>query len=212
MRPLMLSLCLTFVLALPATGQELPALDGQGSQTQSIELSKEAVTITLESGGALSVGQNGVESDGAARLTVNNLSVGVGQTGSGSGDGTHSTPRTAAGDVGSSERLLPFETNFSTPARDAPGQGNMSNGTVCAGTPPAEAQLSNALRHLQVLLVRGECDRAPAEVVALVQAHGGLEAMLWRHGVTPNQVAAITIADEVVIVSVVISAQMTEVN
>lgn len=211
MRPLMLSSCLFLLIALPATGQGLPALDGQGSQTQSIELAKDAVTITLESSGALSAGKGGVEGDGAARLTVNDLSVGVGgaQTGGAAAGGAHSPGGAVAEDAGSAATAA-VQVQPATPAVDAIATGGVGQNAVCEGTVPTATRLADALRHSQVMLKRGECLPADGDVAAAVEAHVGLKSLLRRHGVAPNQVVAITIADEVVIVSLVMDAQITE--
>lgn len=183
-------LCLILLagLAAPALAQSInPALEGDGSQTQTLDVLGGAVSVSVESEGALSLGRGDPEAEAAATLSVNDLSVGIGNRGAQNDD------------------AAPAGGNAPGAPSVAEGQAVSGSGTdqaeACDFAMPDAAAIGEAIdAGMPVIIRHSDCAGSDPAIGRLIDNLPALAEVLDHAGTVPDRVVAITIADEGVIV------------
>ncbi|ODT69611.1 MAG: hypothetical protein ABS75_16145 [Pelagibacterium sp. SCN 63-23] len=180
-------------LAAPVLAQSInPAIQGEGSQTQTLEVLGGAVSVSVESGGALSLGRGDPQAGASATLSVNDLSVGVGNQNADAGGAT------AAGGTASGRN--PAASPPMAQAQDVDASLSMQNAT-CDFPSAGAAAISRAIdAGMPVIIRHSDCVANEAAMTPVIETLPGLAAALDDAGTAKNRVVAITIADDGVIV------------
>ncbi len=174
-------------LAAPSLAQSInPAVEGDGAQTQTLEVLDGSVSVSVQSQGSLSLGRGDPDASAGATLAVNGISVGIGK----SDENTSSTTR---------EREGAIESGSVT----APNSGSAAKGTreQCDYPMADAAAIDEAIvAGVPVIIRSSDCAYPDAAIERVFDATPRLAAALAQAGLGENQVVSITIADEGVII------------
>ena len=186
-------------LATPALAQGLPALEGEGSQVQSVELLDGAVSVSVESSGSMSLGRGDDHIDGDLGITINDVTLGTGGTDDAGNPDNSSGARTATGDTVAASPV-PSATAPATSGQPVVGR-TIANSDVCVLGLVSAEELANAFDHAATLVWReATCGADGSGAAMLAASEPRLVNELARAGRTPDQVVAITLDDGSVIV------------
>lgn len=179
--------------AAPAYSQGLPALEGEGTQTQSLELAKGAASINVESSGGLSLGRGADTLHGSLGVSINDVGIGIGNggesaqspgttTGAAAGVGPDPGQRTATG--------LAQDDNRATLA-----------GAGCNGGAASLEDLRSALdREFPIFLRAVECPTAVPGTAQMLADQPDFSRKISQAGIAADAVVSITIHNGSVIV------------
>lgn len=178
-----------------------PAAEGQGQSTQTIDLVKDAVVVTIDAGGSFSTRSG--ESQGGFSVDVNGFSVGVG---SGAGNAPGAGP--AKGGNNGSTAGSKASGNGETPSSGnhaAAGQGAAArDDATCGGEAGAAVSVEDIERlgagapillqpNCEALALDDASQRAMAGNVGLVQ-------LLKANGIDPGDVVSLTMVRDTVVI------------
>ena len=174
--------------AAPSLAQSVnPAVEGDGAQTQTLEVFDGSVSVSVQSQGSLSLGRGDPDASAGATLSVNGISVGIGK----SDEDARSTTRERKDAIESGSVTAPNSASASAkgtreqcdyPMADAAA----INEAIVAGVP--------------VIIRFSDCAYPDPAIEGLFTAAPRLAAALAQAGLDENQVVSITIADEGVII------------
>lgn len=172
-------------LSSPVLAQEVnPALEGEGNQTQRLDLVGGAVSIGIESSGSTSIGRGEDAIGGGLGVTVNELSIGTGGS-------NQMVPPGAAKGTGA----MPG----SSPALGSGGAA--STGLACDLMLTSSDELATALdQDFDVMLREVACDQPAPELARLMISQPAFFSMLARAGLPQDRLISITIHNGTVIV------------
>ncbi|QQR40135.1 hypothetical protein [Devosia rhizoryzae] len=196
-------------LASPLLAQE-PGLGivGEGTQTQSVELLKDSVSVSIESSGALSLGRGNDSVGGSLGVSVNDVTiVSIGR------ESTSAAPGSAgAGVTGATGVATANGTAGAAPSTGASGQqvavqgqgsGTGAAGSLtlaCSETEGGREKLIGALTSGQEVWMRPTTCTTPRDDIAdLASQYPQLEQAVAGAGRSFEDVVAITISDDFVV-------------
>jgi len=195
MKPAILAIVLNCTASVPAFAQGLPALEGNGAQTQSVELANGAVSVSVESQGDLSLNRGEDTASGALGITVNGVSVELG--GNSFAQGTTPSGRD------NSAAPAPVPATQGSPQSPQTRTARSEETASCHGDIPSADQLAAALAaSLPVRLEEARCVQARPIVTSLLASQPALIAGIQQAGLPPAGVVAITIDNTAVILGV----------
>lgn len=173
--------------------QGLPSLEGNGSQTQSVEVGKGAISVTLESSGTIAAGGGSNSLDGAATLSVNDLSIGVGHA-------QDDHPTSEPGAVGASHaHQVRASADPSTGTSAPENETKTSSGAVCPLPLPSREALAAAIdQGYRLVRVAAPCPGSPDDLDALLAVSPAIVAALEAAGARRTGLVSITINNGVV--------------
>ncbi|SMQ72139.1 hypothetical protein SAMN06295905_2050 [Devosia lucknowensis] len=183
----LLSPAIVLFCAAPSLGQGLPALEGQGSQTQTVELANDALSLSIDSGGSLSLGRGDDHVAVDLGVTLNDNPIQLG--------GRPDTPADAPSPTGTPEAATAVKV-----AGPFASQGARSSSLPC--TTVAEDALDRALAGgFSIVVQQAVCD--PQQDQRHVWDESSpFRAAISDAGIDFEDVVAITINDAAVIVGV----------
>lgn len=177
--------------AFPALAQGMPGLEGDGAQTQSVELAKGTVSVSVDSQGSLSLGRGEDALSGGLGITVNGDSVELGRNSSYPGSAPSSTGKAIADPT--TETRAPRQSSGTS----APGS---TTTTTCASELPSAERLARALDGgLPVHIRQSTCAQGSQLVQSLLASQPDLIARIEHDNLSPERVVAITIDNAAVI-------------
>jgi len=183
----------TVLLTMPAIAQGLPTIEGDGSQTQSVDIVQGAVSVTIQSSGSLSAGRDNNSAGGQLSLEINDVAVGIGSgTGNASTNPDTNAPQTDRAKTTMSNRAI---GDRGGKPDDVSGTDDTLQGdSACRMPLPSPGDLAVALRQAGELVVeKADCVHPVGEITRLIASSSAATSALASANVSSARIVSITI-------------------
>lgn len=189
-------------LSAPALAQQIdPAIAGEGSQSQGVELLDDSVSVTLDTAGSGSIGHGEPTFSGSAAVSVNDTTI------IGIGPGSEAQPASGSADpiqpTASTSRAAAERSGVGAASVSPPGAFD-GQGGACVVALPKSSDIEAALTAgAEVILQPAACRAGDGDIQHTIAASPLLLQLLSERNVPVEAVAAITISAEMIVLSLV---------